>query len=165
MGKSYLRNEIRINTNKNNRKGRRGRRKSKKSFVKSLRFLGVNTAGLRPKLLTFKKVIKELMPSVFFLEETKYKDTGRLKLANYDIFELVRESRDGGGGLALGCLKELQPAWVREGDDQVEALSVEICLKDLKIRCCVAYGCQENDAKDRKESFWTYMDEEVHFAN
>ena len=64
MGKSYLRNEIRINTNKNNRIGRRGRRKSEKSFVKSLRFLGVNTAGLRPKLLTFKKVIKELMPSV-----------------------------------------------------------------------------------------------------
>ena len=82
--------------NKNESNGRQGRRKSKKSFVKSLRFLAVNTAGLRPKLLTFKKVIKELMPSVFFLEETKFKDTGRLKLANYDIFELVRESRDGG---------------------------------------------------------------------
>ena len=45
---------------------------------------------------------------------------------NYHIFELVRQSKDGGGGLALGCLQELQPAWVREGDDQVEALSVEI---------------------------------------
>ena len=151
--------------NKTKQKGKRGRRKSKQNIVKRIRFLGVNTAGLRPKLLTFKKVVKELMPSVFFLEETKYKDTGRFKLPNYDIFELVRESKDGGGGLALGCLKELQPAWVREGNDQVEALSVEIFLKGIKIRCCVAYGCQENDTVERKETFWNYIDEEVHFAN
>ena len=64
-----------------------------------------------------------------------------LKLDNYHIFELVRQSKDGGGGLALGCLHELQPAWVLEGDDQVEALSVEIYLKNMKIRCCVAYNC------------------------
>ena len=74
----------------------------------------MNSAGLRPKLSTFKKIIKELKPAVFFIEETKYKEAGKLKLGNYDIFELVRQSRDGGGGLALGCLKELQPAWVRE---------------------------------------------------
>ena len=60
---------------------------------------------------TFKKVIKELKPAVFFVQETKYKDTGKIKIENYDIFELVRQNRDG-GGLALGCLKELQPAWV-----------------------------------------------------
>ena len=96
---------------------------------------------------TFKKVISELRPSVFFLEETKYKDAGKFKLDNYEIFELVRESRDGGGGLALGCLKELRPAWVREGDDQVEALSVDIYVKSMKIRCCVAYGCQEKKRK------------------
>ena len=89
---------------------------------------------------TFKKVISELRPSVFFLEETKYKDAGKFKLDNYEIFELVRESRDGGGGLALGCLKELRPAWVREGDDQVETLSVDIFVENMKIRCCVAYG-------------------------
>ena len=70
-------------------------------------------------------------PAVFFLEETKYQDPGMFNLENYYIFELVRQSRDGGGGLALGCLKDLQPVWVREGDDQVEALSVEINLKCL----------------------------------
>ena len=43
----------------------------------------------------------------------------------------------------------------------VEALSVEIYLKDIKIRCCVAYGCQENDINERKEAFWSYLDEEV----
>ena len=54
--------------------------------------------------------------------------------------------------------------WLREGDDSVEALSVEICVKSMKIRCCIAYGCQENDNIDRKESFWKYLDEDVSHA-
>ena len=102
----------------------------------------------------------DLQPSVFFVEETKYKDKGKLKFENYVIFELVRENREG-GGLALGCAKDLNPVWVREGDDSVEALSVEIFVKKMKIRCSVAYGCQECDSIDRKEAFWTYLDEEV----
>ena len=64
--------------------------------------MGINAAGLRSKLLTFKKVINELQPSVFFIEETKFKDSGKLKIENYDIFELVRGSRDGGGGWITG---------------------------------------------------------------
>ena len=123
--------------------------------------MGVNSAGLRSKLTSFKKVVSELKPSVFFIQETKYKEPGRIKMDNYIIYELVRKSRDGGGGLAIGVDKDLQPAWVREGDDQVEALSVEIFLKNMKIRCCNAYGCQENESIDKKEAFWTFLDEEV----
>ena len=142
------------------KKARRGTRKSSKNIVKSLRFLGVNVAGLRPKLLTFKKVVEELKPSVFLLEETKYKDQGKFKLNDYIIFEKVRENRNG-GGLALGCIKELKPVWVRDGGDAVEALSVEIFVSKLNIRCCVAYGVQENDTIENKDAFWNYMDEEV----
>ena len=144
---------------KSKRNGR-GKRKSAKTFCKSLRLLGVNSAGLKSKLTTFRKVLTELQPSVFFIEETKYKETGKLKVDNYVIFELVRKNKEG-GGLALGCAKELNPVWVREGDDRVEALSVEIFVNKMKIRCCVAYGCQECDLLDRKEAFWTYLDEEV----
>ena len=61
----------------------------------------------------------------------------------------------------MGCANELQPAWVREGDDQVEALSVDIFVKSMKIRCCVAYGCQETDLKERKDAFWNYLDIDV----
>ena len=118
--------------------------------------MGVNSAGLGSKLSTFKKVLSELKPAVFFIEETKFKDAGKLKIDNFFVYELVRENRDGGGGLALGVAKELNPVWVREGDDVVEALSVEISLKKLKIRCCVAYGCQESDLLERKEKFWNY---------
>ena len=106
-------------------RAKRGKRKSTKTYKKSLRFLGVNAAGLRSKLMTFRKVITELRPSVFFIEETKFKDTGKLKVENYVIFELVRKTMNG-GGLALGCDKDLQPAWLREGGEQVEDLSVQI---------------------------------------
>ena len=114
-------------------KTRRGKRKSQKHFNANLRFLGVNAGGLGSKKMTFKKVINELRPSVFMVEETKFKDSGKLKIENYIIYELIRQNKEG-GGLALGVIKELNPAWVREGDDVVEALSVEISLKNMKIR-------------------------------
>ena len=62
------------------------------------------------------------------------KDEGKIKLDDYVVFEKVRKNRDGGGGLALGCIKEMKPIWVREGEEQVEALSVEIFVKTMKIR-------------------------------
>ena len=104
------------------KKVRRGKRNSSKSFVKTLRFLGINSAGLKPKLMTFKKVLSELEPSVFMIEETKYNETGKLKLDDYIIFEVVRENKNAGGGLALGCSKDLSPAWVSEGENGVEAV-------------------------------------------
>ena len=128
-----------------------------------LRFLGMNSAGLGSKIMTFSKIKNQLQPSVFFFEETKFKDPGKLRLDGYIIYELIRQDGDG-GGLALGVLKELNPAWVHEGDDSVEALSVEISLKDMTIRCCAAYGCQENEKQERKEKFWDYLDEEVLLA-
>ena len=78
------RKEIKLN--------KRGKRKSKKCLSKKLRLLGVNSGGLRLKLMTFKKVLCDLKPSIFFIEETKYKDVGKIKLENYMIFELVRKS-------------------------------------------------------------------------
>ena len=72
-------------------KHRRGRRQNAKSFSKSLRFLGINAAGLRPKLFTFKKVLKDLKPSIFFMQETKLKDAGKYKFNNYILFEKPRK--------------------------------------------------------------------------
>ena len=144
------------------RKGRRGKRKSSKSFSKSLRFLGVNSNGLKSKLMTFRKVLAKLKPSVFFVEESKYKEAGKLKVENFIIFELIRQNKDG-GGLALGCAKELQPVWLREGEKS-ETLSIEIFVRNMKIRCCIGYGPQENDNIENKEEFWKYLDEDVYQA-
>ena len=142
----------------------RGKRKGKRKYNKYLRFLGVNTAGLKSKLTSFKKVLTDLQPSVFFAQETKFREEGNIKLGNdYVIYELVRKN-GGGGGLALGCLKELNPCWISDGGDKVEVLSVDIFLKSMKIRCCVAYGPQENDNVEKKEMFWEYLDREVEEA-
>ena len=147
------------------KKHRRIRKSPKnRNVLKSLRLIGVNSAGLRSKLMTFKKVLDDLKPGVFFVEETKMKETGKLKFENYVVYEKVRKSRDGGGGIAIGCLKELYPAWVREGDEEIETLSVNIFVQNMKIRCCVAYGFQESELNDKKETFWKYLDEEVEEA-
>ena len=90
----------------------------------------------------------------------EFKEVGKLKVDGYEVFEKVRNKKDG-GGLAVGCVPELFPVWVREGEDPVEALSINISVKKLKIRCCVAYGCQETDTNENKEAFWKYMDDEV----
>ena len=156
-----MRKHIKININKNKKQKRVRKQKTKSAFKKSIRFLGVNAAGIKSKMNSFKNVLKELRPSVFFIEETKLKEPGHFKVENYDIFELVRESQNGGGGLAIGCVKEVHAALVKEGDDRVEALSVDIFVKNFKIRCCVAYGCQESDTEDRKDAFWQYLEEEV----
>ena len=77
----------------------------------------MNAGGLKTKLLTFGKVLFDLQPTVFFIEETKYKNEGKFKFENYEIFELTRKNREG-GGLAIGCLKSLSPVWVRDGDQR-----------------------------------------------
>ena len=112
-------------------------------------------------MLSFKKVPNDLKPLVFFIEESKMKIPGRINLENYIIFEKIRSKNENGGGLAIGCIPELKPCWVRESQEPIEALSIDIFVKNFKIRCCVAYGCQENDTIDKKESFWEYLDNEV----
>lgn len=160
-----LRKEISINIKNNKekakRKFRRGKKTKIKRFSKSLRLLGVNAAGLKSKIFTFKKVLDSLNPSVVFIEETKYKEEGKLKLDNYIIFELVRESGDGGGGLAIACTEDLKPVMTRKGNDEAEALTVEISVEKMKIKCVAGYGPQENCLKEYKLKFWNYIEEEA----
>ena len=143
------------------KKKNRRKRKGTKNISETIRFLGVNSAGIRSKILTFKKVIKELNPSVFFVQETKLKEEGKIRIGGYVIFEKLRTTRTNGGGLAIGCKQELNPIWVREGGEEVETLSIEIFVKQLRIRCCTGYGCQEGDLKEKKDAFWEYLDTEV----
>ena len=155
--KSKLRGNIKVNV-KRTRRGNR-KRTMNKNISKSLRLVGINAAGLKNKILTFKKLVKDLQPSVFFIEETKFKEEGKFKIDNFVIFELVRDSKEG-GGLALGCAKELNPVLVRKGDEEVEAMSVDISVKSMRIRCVVAYGCQENSLVEKKHKFWSFIEEE-----
>ena len=75
-------------------------------------------------------------------------------MLEYTIFELTRSITGGPGqvgrGLALWCLRDLHPVWMRDGGDEVEALSINIFLKKITIRCCVAYRCQESALNEKK---------------
>ena len=53
--------------------------KNKKNVNSRLRLVGMNAAGLSSKLDSFDKMLKDLIPGVFFVEETKLKRQGRIK--------------------------------------------------------------------------------------
>ena len=66
-----------------------------------------------------------------------------------------------GGGIAIGVLNALEPTWISEGDDETEALTVEIWLNGFSVKLVCGYGPQENGDKKRKEGFWKYLNAEV----
>ena len=112
-------------------------------------------------MMTFKKVLADLTPAVFSVQETKMRNEGNIKIDDYVIFEKIRRKKENGGGIAIGCKEALKPVWVREGLDNVEALSIDIFVKNLRIRFCTGYGCQENDLIENKTAFWEYFDNEA----
>ena len=158
---------LRPNQQKAKSKNRRVEgRINKKSKTENLRLVGVNAAGIKSKMISFEKVLSDLKPGVVFLQETKSKQQGNIVKSSsiYESYELIRKSKSG-GGLFIGVAKELNPAWLAEGNDDIEFLSVMINLNDLAIRCVNAYGPQENDLLEKKVEFWTSLDSQVEAAD
>ena len=130
------------------------------------KLIGINAAGLSSKLTSFDKLLSDVCPGIFFVQETKLKRPGKIKTkmaANYIIYELTRKN-SGGGGLAIGVDKSLNPVWIDEGNDEVEVLIVEANVDNFKIRCVGAYGPQESDKVDRKTKFWAKLGNAVENA-
>ena len=126
----------------------------------------MNANGIMSKIDSFKKIVEDLEPSVIFIEETKVRKIGMLKLDQFQFFELIRINKNvKGGGLAIGVRNELRPALFNEGDDEVESMTVAIHLNTFQINCCVAYGPQENEKRKRKYKFWNHLDAEAKAAD
>ena len=74
------------------KKNRRAYRKNKVSSIENrIIIMGANSAGLSSKAASFNDVLKKLKPSIFFIEETKMKQQGNIKIENpsdFIIFEL-----------------------------------------------------------------------------
>ena len=130
----------------------------------------MNCAGLSSKWQSLNKLINDLSPCAFFLQETKLKKKQIFHIDNKDyiIFRLKRE-HSGGGGLAIGALKELKPILLKEGNYEAEAISVQIEAENLKIRLVIGYGACENDKqakkldltqKERKSKLWDFIENE-----
>ena len=158
----------------NKRGCRRGLQKNKKkNFIgDSFRIVAINCARITSKLESFNKMLFDRKPSVWFLQETKRKiydpKMKASNLINYQVFELKREksSREGGkglngGGLAVGALHALNPVLLRQGNDEVECMTVEVTTGLTRLRCVIGYGPQLTDSPSRKENFWKYLDKEI----
>ena len=152
---------IKIVKNINKKNHRRGKRNSIQ--VKQHKFcaIGVNANGIKGKWSTFKNVVNKIKPLIWNIQETKCMTEGGLKMKGFRVFEHIRSSLTGGGGLAMGCSINLRPILTRNGGDDAEALSVNVKIGKIEVLYCTAYGPQNNDSSEKKENFWQYLDEEA----
>ena len=100
------------------------------------------------------------------IQETKLKSNETISceaLQDYQVFYRNRQDSQG-GGIAMGVEKSIRSTLIREGVENVEAISVKIFLKDCEIRVITAYGPQENAVKNYKDQFWEFIEEEVNNA-
>ena len=130
--------------------------------------MGVNAAGLASKLDSFDYALKSMKAKLFFVQESKQRHIGNIKtdyLKNFQLFELVRKNqRVSGGGLMIGVDNDLKALQVRQGDDEVECISVVVSVQGTDIRAVCGYGPQNRDSVGRKTLFWDYLDKEVEYA-
>ena len=68
------------------------------------------------------------------------------------MYYLSRQESQG-GGLVIGVDKEIESTLVREGNDDIEALVVQVELGIISVKVVAAYGPQENALKEKKEIF------------
>ena len=133
--------------------------------------MGNNVNSLVQKLEALEHVLSVEKPTVIFLQETRLGRPGRIKTPSstkYSWYELHRtvmaEKGQKGGGIAIGVLNSVEPSWISEGNDNTEAITVEIWIKNFPVRLICGYGPQEYDSKERKDSFWDYLTQEVQSA-
>ena len=130
-------------------------------YHKNFKWIGNNIAGAQSKWATLKRLIRIKSPAILTLQETKFQIAGKHRLDGYVVYEHLRTEKTAGGGILMAIMQELSPAFVRDGGDYVEALTVDITVKQMQIACTTAYGPQEKDSKDKKSRFWDYLDEEA----
>ena len=124
-----------------------GKRNEKRSITKptKLRMLGVNAAGIKCKLKSFDKILKKLKPQSWSVQETKLKPNESVECEaakDFQIFYLCRQDSLG-GGLGLGINKDIESTLVREGNDNVEAMVVQIVLENIPVRIIAARSSRE----------------------
>ena len=145
---------------------KRNEKRKHKNVSKSLKIFAANAAGIKCKLKSLDGILLKLQPQIWMLEETKLKPNEKIKCEaakDFQIFYLNRQDAQG-GGLALGIHKDIECALVREGNDDIEALSVQTVLGGIPVRVILGYGPQENANIKKKNDFWSFVENEIHEA-
>ena len=115
------------------------------------------------KINSFENLLNKENPSIFCLQETKIKKSNQIKTDSsrrFTLYELHRKNSNG-GGLCIGVNKDLKSVWVSQGDDDIEALTVEVWADDVPVHILNAYGPQLGDCQERKQKFWQFLEREV----
>ena len=124
---------------------------------------GVNSAGIKCKMDSLQDILKRLKPQIWAVQETKLKPNQTLKcevVDSFQMFYLYRQDSQG-GGLVVGVDKDIESTLVREGNDVVEAIVVQVMLGTLSVKIIVGYGPQENASKEKKDKFWEFLEDEI----
>ena len=108
-------------------------------------------------------VLSSETSDVICCQEIKMSKTGMLQLNGYQIFEKLRQDKSG-GGLLTAVDMNLNPVMLA-GNDSHEILTIELCLPIGKLRVINAYGPQEYDQTEKRQTFWLALEEEVIKAN
>ena len=173
---SHSENKIRINKTKyqNNyfhkniskKKIRRGSGFNKKSSFQKYVILGNNIASFTGKKNSFVANIESLNASVVMLQETKLYRKGQVRIENYDVYENVRNSGEGGGLLTLvhENLNSVQIPLSSNSKASENILVIEADLGKERVRFINAYGPQETASKEVKIDFFSLLDQEIHLA-
>ena len=85
-----------------------------------------------------------------------------IKLKGYQIFEVIREERKG-GGLITAVSDDLSPVLVTDRETSSEILTVQADVNGTSVRIINAYGPQESNDKYNEEilTFWNDLENEV----
>ena len=116
-------------------------------------FTGFNPNGVKSKLTTIRKLIRETRSAVVTMQETKCSQAGQFNFDGYFTYEQIRPKTEG-GGVSVSALKNLQPVFVSDGGETVEALTIDIHSKNMTISVSSAYGPQESANYKKKNAFW-----------
>ena len=63
--------------------------------------------------------------------------------------------------MTISARADLKPALVRNGGDIVEAITIDIHVKQMTISCTNAYEPQENAKASKKKVFWEFLEQEA----
>ena len=61
----------------------------------------------------------------------------------------------------MSALKVLTPEFISDGGEGVEAVTIEIHVKNMAISVTSAYGPQESAPVETKTAFWKHLSEEA----
>ena len=155
---SQQKNQQKKKTKKISEKEGKNRDESGKQVT--LNIFAANADGLQGKQTSLKSEVTESDASIFCIQETKLRRSGRFAIDNFVIFEAIRKNKEKGGTM-LGVKDDLKPVLIEEYSETFELIVVEIRIENKEIRIMTGYGPQENWDINEKMPFFTALEKEI----